>query len=283
MAIDPNVLRTLEIQAVKIRLDLLEMLEPGKVGHLGGSSSAADIMAALYFYKMSVNPNNPADPRRDIFLMSKGHSVPAQYAALAELGYFGREEFPRMKTLGGLLQGHPDLMTPGIEAVTGSLGQGLSIGSGMALSFLKMDRTDNQVYVMCGDGEMAEGQLWEAAAFASFNKLSNLTMILDNNGLQAGGTCEEIMDIPSLPEKWASFGWHVIVIDGHNMGEIVSALDGDSKGCPKAIIARTVKGKGFSFAEDVVSFHNGAMTEEQHREGRKALEAKLDELSGRSL
>lgn len=277
MSVDMTVLKKLEKEALKMRLNLLDMLEPGKVGHLGGSSSAMDIAAALYHYKMRIFPDNPKDPRRDIFLMSKGHSVPAQYAALGELGFFDKSEYGRMKTLGGLLQGHPDMATPGMEAVTGSLGQGLSVGAGMAYSFLHMDRNDRQVYVMCGDGEMAEGQLWEAAAFAAFYKLANLTMILDMNALQACGPCAEIMDIPGLAKKWDSFGWDVIEIDGHDMAMITEALDRPAKGKPKAIIARTVKGKGFDFAENVVSFHNGAMTEEQHSNAKKVLNRKLAE------
>jgi transketolase len=274
MSIDKTLIKKLELQAIKMRLNLLDMLEPGKVGHLGGSSSAMDIAAALYFYKMRVFPKNPKDKRRDYFLMSKGHSVPAQYAALAELGFFDKAEFGKMKTLGGLLQGHPDMATPGMEAVTGSLGQGLSIGSGMAYSFKHIDKTDNQVFVMCGDGEMAEGQLWEAAAFAACYKLSNLTMILDKNNLQACGSCVEVMDIPGLAEKWKAFGWEVLEIDGHNMTQIIEALDKITEK-PKAIIATTIKGKGFSFAENVVGFHNGAMTQEQHDQGRKALEEAL--------
>jgi transketolase len=274
MSIDKTLIKKLELQAIKMRLNLLDMLEPGKVGHLGGSSSAMDIAAALYFYKMRVFPKNPKDKRRDYFLMSKGHSVPAQYAALAELGFFDKAEFGKMKTLGGLLQGHPDMATPGMEAVTGSLGQGLSIGSGMAYSFKHIDKTDNQVFVMCGDGEMAEGQLWEAAAFAACYKLSNLTMILDKNNLQACGSCVEVMDIPGLAEKWKAFGWEVLEIDGHNMTQIIEALDKITEK-PKAIIATTIKGKGFSFAENVVGFHNGAMTQEQHYQGRKALEEAL--------
>ena len=275
MSVDKTLIKTLETQASKMRLNLLEMLEPGKVGHLGGSSSAMDITAALYFYKMKVFPENPKDARRDFFLMSKGHSVPAQYAALAELGYFDKKEFAKMKTLGGLLQGHPDMATPGMEAVTGSLGQGLSIGAGMAYSFLNIDKTENQVYVMCGDGEMAEGQLWEAASFAACYKLSKQTMILDRNHLQACGTCVEVMDIPHLEKKWKAFGWEVIEIDGHDMAQIIKALDRKTGNKPKAIIARTIKGKGFSFAEDVVGFHNGAMTQEQHDQGREALEKVL--------
>ena len=279
MPVNDDLVKSLKKRATEMRLDLLEMLEPGKVGHLGGSSSASDIVAALYFHKMRIDVKNPRDPKRDYFLMSKGHAVPAQYAALAEAGFFSREEFPKMKTLGGVLQGHPDMATPGIEAVTGSLGQGLSIGAGIAYSTKRMNKADNRIYVMCGDGEMAEGQLWEAAAFAANYELSNLTMILDRNGLQACGSCVEIMNIPDLAEKWTAFGWEVIEIDGHDIPEIIDALDRDTAPKPKAIIAHTIKGKGFPFAEGVVGFHNGAMTQEQYDEGKSTLEALLKELN----
>jgi transketolase len=279
MPVNDDLVKSLKKRATEMRLDLLEMLEPGKVGHLGGSSSASDIVATLYFHKMRIDVKNPKDPKRDYFLMSKGHAVPAQYAALAEAGFFSREEFPKMKTLGGILQGHPDMATPGIEAVTGSLGQGLSIGAGIAYSTKRMNKADNRVYVMCGDGEMAEGQLWEAASFAANYELSNLTMILDRNGLQACGSCVEIMNIPDLAEKWTAFGWEVIEIDGHDIPQIIEALDRNTDPKPKAIIAHTIKGKGFPFAEGVVGFHNGAMTQEQHDEGKRTLEALLKELN----
>ena len=279
MPVNDDLVKGLKKRATEMRLGLLEMLEPGKVGHLGGSSSASDIVATLYFHKMKIDVKNPKDPGRDYFLMSKGHAVPAQYAALAGAGFFSRDEFPKMKTLGGILQGHPDMATPGIEAVTGSLGQGLSIGSGIACATKRMNKADNRVYVMCGDGEMAEGQLWEAASFAANYELSNLTMILDRNGLQACGSCVEIMNIPELAEKWSAFGWEVIEIDGHDIPQIIDALDRNTDPKPKAIIAHTIKGKGFPFAEGVVGFHNGAMTQEQHDEGKKALEALLKELN----
>ena len=279
MSAQEELIKRLKKKAVLMRLDLLEMLEPGKVGHLGGSSSMIDIIAALYFNKMNVSASDPKKMDRDYFIMSKGHSVPAQYAALAEAGFFPKDEFKKMKTLGGMLQGHPDMKTPGIEAVTGSLGQGLSVGSGIAYSLKKMNGWNNQVYVTCGDGEMAEGQLWEAASFAACYQLSNLTMILDQNSLQACGPCSEVMCIPELSDKWDAFGWDVIEIDGHNMTQIINALNHDSGVKPKAIVATTVKGKGFSFAENVVSFHNGAMTQEQYETAKKDLESLLEELN----
>jgi len=279
MSAQEELISRLKKQAVLMRLDLLDMLEPGKVGHLGGSSSMIDIVAALYFYKMNISADSPKNHDRDYFLMSKGHSVPAQYAALAEAGFFPKDEFKKMKTLGGMLQGHPDMKTPGIEAVTGSLGQGLSVGAGIAYSLKRMNGWKNQVYVACGDGEMAEGQLWEAASFAACYQLSNLTMILDQNSLQACGSCSEVMCIPELADKWDAFGWDVLEIDGHHMGQIIDALNHDSGVKPKAIVAKTVKGKGFSFAENVVGFHNGAMTQEQYEMAKNHLESILEELN----
>ncbi len=270
---------TIQEKALSMRKDLLTMLPPGKVGHLGGSSSAIDLIGTLYFYKMCINPNNPKDPQRDYFIMSKGHAVLAQYAALCEAGFFDRSHFDHLKTLGGLLQGHPDMKTPGIEAVTGSLGQGLSIGAGIAYSTKILDQQQNQVFVMCGDGEMAEGQLWEAASFIAAYKLSNLTMILDHNQLQASGRCADVLRIPKLAEKLEAFGWEVIEIDGHAIPEIIQALDAKSTDKPKAIIAHTIKGKGFPFAEGVVSFHNGSMSQEQYNEALIALENQKRSLS----
>ncbi|MBN2625112.1 MAG: transketolase [Spirochaetales bacterium] len=279
MSAQEELILHLKKKSVLMRMDLLEMLEPGKVGHLGGSSSMIDIIATLYFHKMNISASEPKNPNRDYFIMSKGHSVPAQYAALAEAGFFPKKEFRKMKTLGGMLQGHPDMSTPGIEAVTGSLGQGLSVGAGIAYSLKIMNGWSNQVYVACGDGEMAEGQLWEAASFAACYKLSNLTMFLDQNSLQACGPCSEVMCIPDLAAKWSAFGWDVIEIDGHDLAQIINALNHDSGTKPKAIVSKTVKGKGFSFAENVVGFHNGAMTREQYETARNDLESLWEELN----
>lgn len=253
-----------------MRHNIVDMIgyEGGKVGHLGGSSSICDVVAALYFYKMKVNPKNPGDPSRDRFLLSKGHAALVQYAALAELDYFDRGEIYSVKTVGSMLQGHPDITkTPGIEANTGSLGMGLSIGLGMALG---LKGTDSRVYVVVGDGELQEGQVWEAAMAASNFGLENLTAIIDRNGLQATDAIENRMKLGDVAAKWAAFGWRVIEIDGHSISEICDALDSKPDGRPTAIIARTVKGKHVSFAENNPSFHNGALTKEQfetaHRE-----------------
>jgi transketolase len=258
--------------AARIRRDIVVMIGgEGQAGHLGGSCSSADIVAALYLYKIKQNPQNPKWEGRDKFLMSKGHSCLAQYAVMAELGYFPKENLLTLKSLGSMLQGHPDMnTTPGIEANTGSLGQGLSVANGMALA-MRLDKKNSKVYCILGDGELAEGQIWEAAMTAAYYKIDNIVAIVDQNGLSATGFIKERFDTNPLPEKWTAFGWHVMEIDGHNIDEILKALDAADaiKGKPTVIVAHTVKGKGISFAENVPGFHNGAMTKEQYA---KALE-----------
>ncbi|MCX7788434.1 MAG: transketolase [Spirochaetes bacterium] len=258
--------------ALKLRSNVLEMVGVGKAGHLGGSSSLAEITAVLYFHKMRLNPKDPKDPKRDRFLLSKGHAVLIQYAALVELGYFPREELKKVKTLEGILQGHPDLKTPGIEAVTGSLGQGLSIANGMALA-LRLEKNPARVYVIMGDGELSEGQLWEAAMASANFKVDNLVGIVDYNKIQATGPIKEVFDTGDIPSKWKSFGWHVIEIDGHDIPQIAKALDEAEtvKGKPTVIIAHTVKGKGFSFAENSAAYHNAALTEELYKQAQEEL------------
>ena len=260
-------IKDLKLKAIQVRANILEMIPPGKVGHLGGSTSMADIMAALYFHAMKVNPKDPKDPSRDRLIMSKGHAVLVQYACLVELGYFDREELKKVKTFEGLLQGHPDMdKTPGIEAVTGSLGQGLSVSLGMALG-LRLEESDSRVYAILGDGELAEGQIWEAAMASAVYKANNLTAIIDWNGVQATSTTAEIFPIENLVDKWKAFGWHVIEIDGHNMVEVLEALDvakAYTEG-PTAILAHTVKGKCFPFAEGKAKYHNAAMTEDEYK------------------
>lgn len=267
-----EVLRKVRAKAIDIRADIIEMIPHGKVGHLGGSCSIADVAAALYFEHMKVY-EDPKDPRRDRCIFSKGHAVLAQYACLAELKYFDRSELAKVKTIGGILQGHPDMdLTPGIEAVTGSLGQGLSIALGTSLG-LKLDGSDSRVYVIIGDGEQAEGQIWEAAMAASAYKADNLCAILDYNKLQATDATDRILPIGNLKEKWGSFGWHVIDIDGHDADAILAALDEakETKGAPTMIIARTVKGKGFPFAENLVKYHNGAISEQEQEQALEAI------------
>jgi transketolase len=263
--VKPDKIRRLEKIACDLRADVVRMIGIGKAGHLGGSCSLAEIVAALYFEKMHFDPKALRDPNRDRFLVSKGHTVLTQYAALVELGVIPREEMGKVKTLAGKLQGHPDMMTPGMEAVTGSLGQGLSISVGIALA-LRLAKSPSRVYVIMGDGELAEGQLWEAAMAAARYGLDSITAIVDRNRIQATGPTNEIFDIPDIPEKWRAFGWNVLSVNGHDVGAILDVLDeaAAEKGAPTVIVADTIKGKGVSFAENLAAFHNAALTQEQY-------------------
>jgi len=273
----------LEHNARIIRLDIGQRVGVGQRGHLGGSCSIADIVTALYFWKMRHDPQNPAWPDRDRFLLSKGHAALVQYAALAECGYFPKEELKNTKRYGSMLQGHPDLKsTPGIEANTGSLGQGLSIACGMAAG-LRIDGRSSRVYCIIGDGELAEGQIWEAAMAASAFKLDNLVAIADCNGLQATGPVVQRFNTNPLPEKWRAFGWSVQEINGHDMGAIVKALeDADSiRLKPKMILARTVKGSGIPFAENKVEFHNGLLDAGQFEAACALLSADTGAVKGK--
>lgn len=268
-----ELIKTLENQAKEIRKGVIECIGVGVAGHLGGSFSSADMVTALYMHKMRYDINDLKKPDRDRFILSKGHVAVLQYAALAVAGIIPREELKTTKNIGARLQGHPDVIkTPGIEAGTGSLGQGLSIGLGMALG-QRMDGYDAKTYVLMGDGEIAEGQIWEAAMAAANFKADNLVGILDRNRLQATGPIEERFNSNPLRPKWEAFGWHVIEIDGHNMEEILFALDQvDSiKGKPVLILMNTIKGKGLSFAENVVGFHNGVLTQELYDQAMKEL------------
>lgn len=271
--------RRVDEKARALRRHIIDMTgcKPGKTGHIGGSNSMAEVTAALYFDKMHVNPSDPADPARDYYLLSKGHAALVQYAALAELGFFPVEELTRVKTVGAMLQGHPDrTKTPGVEANTGSLGQGLSIGLGIALG-LRLDGSKNHVYVIVGDGELAEGQIWEAAMAASVYGLGNLTAIVDNNGLQATGAVRDRFDSGDIAAKWASFGWNVVEINGHDSAAVLEALDGVETVTdrPTVIIAHTIKGKGVSFAENNVGFHNGSLTPEQFAQAHRELDGEV--------
>lgn len=255
----------LEKIAATLRLNIIKMVGVGQKGHLGGSCSLSEIVSVLYFNKMKHDPKNPKWEDRDRFLLSKGHAALIQYAALAELGYFPKEEINNVKKLGAMLQGHPDMKTTqGVEGNTGSLGQGLSMACGMAAG-LKIDKKDSKVYCIVGDGEIAEGQIWEAAMTASYYKLDNLYVFLDMNRLMATGPITERYDTNPLIDKWKAFGWHVYDIDGHNIQEIIDTLEKaeEIKDKPKILIARTIKGKGISFAENVAAFHNGELTKGQ--------------------
>ncbi|MBN2318456.1 MAG: transketolase [Acidobacteria bacterium] len=263
-----NDIENLEGIARRIRLNIVRMVGVGQKGHLGGSCSIADVVTALYFSKMRHDPANPDWPNRDRFLLSKGHAALVQYAALAEAGYFPKDELKNAKRLGSILQGHPDLKsTPGVEANTGSLGQGLSIACGIAAG-LRIDGRDSRIYCVVGDGELAEGQIWEAAMAAAAFKLNNVVAILDQNGLQAMGPVAQRFNTNPMVEKWRAFGWHVLEIDGHSMQEILAALDSVDlvREKPKMIIARTVKGSGLPFAENRVEFHNGQLDAGQYEE-----------------
>jgi transketolase len=275
MAISDERVAELEKVANKLRYDVVMMIGSGKPGHLGGSSSIADIVAVLYFHKMRHDSSNPKWPDRDRFLLSKGHAALAQYAALAECGYFDKRQLSTLKELGSMLQGHPEMLRmPGIEANTGSLGQGLSVACGMALAG-KLDKKDYRVYCIIGDGEIAEGQIWQASLTAACYKLDNLVAILDKNLVQATGPVAERYDTNPHPQKWKAFGWHVMEIDGHNIKQIADALDqADSiKGKPVMIVAHTVKGKGVPFAEGQAAFHHGIMTQDQFEIARRQFSA----------
>ena len=261
-----ELVKELQHKAIQVRSNILEMIPPGKVGHFGGSSSSADIMAVLYFHTMKVNKDDPKDENRDRLIMSKGHAVLVQYACLVELGYFHRSELKKVKTLKGKLQGHPDMdKTPGIEAVTGSLGQGLSVSLGIALGN-SINKSSSHVYTILGDGELAEGQIWEAVMAASVYKTSNLTAIVDWNGIQATNTTAETFPIENLHEKWKAFGWNVLEIDGHDIPQILEALDAAKSFTegPTVILAHTIKGKCFPFAEGKAKYHNASLSEEEY-------------------
>lgn len=277
---DSKKLSELRRLAAEMRLQIVRMMGSGKPHHFGGSLSATDIVTALYFYKMRYDPQKPDWPYRDRFLMSKGHSVPAQYAALGMAGFFPIEELQTLKKLESRLQGHPAMRyTPGLEGCTGSLGQGLSYSNGMALS-ARLQGLGSHVYCLLGDGELQEGQVWEAAMTAPKHCLTNLTAIIDCNGLKAMNETHCGKPLQPLISKWASFGWEVREINGHDMSEVCEALDWATglKDAPGAIIALTVKGKGISFMEDKPGFHNAALTEEQYDQAVAELENNLKRL-----
>lgn len=255
----------LQKKALVVRRDIIKMIGEAGSGHPGGSLSSVDILVALYYNELKVDPKEPKWEERDRFVLSKGHCVSALYAVLAEKGFFGKELLFTFRKLGSILQGHPDMIkVPGIEMSTGSLGQGFSASVGMALS-LKVDQKPNRVYVLLGDGENQEGIIWEAAMAAGNYKLDNLIAILDNNGLQIDGYCSEVMCVEPLKDRWTSFGFHVLVIDGHSMNDILEAfkIAKTIKEKPIMIIAKTIKGKGVSFMENHADWHGKAPNKEQ--------------------
>jgi transketolase len=266
-------IKYLKSKANQIRKLIIEMLAKAGSGHPGGSLSSADIITCLYFEIMRHNPKEPKWPDRDRFHLSKGHCCPALYAALALSGYFPLEELQTLRRLNSILQGHPDRRTPGIEVASGSLGQGLSVALGMSLA-AKIDQKDYRVYCLMGDGEIQEGNIWEAAMAAAHYKADNLCGIVDYNHFQIDGRTEEIMNLEPLVNKWEAFGWHVIQCDGHNFQELLEAfMEAKSiKLKPTIIIAHTVKGKGVSFMEHVVDFHGRAPTEKEREIALRELE-----------
>ena len=270
----------LKVKANEIRKDIIEEVYNAKSGHPGGSLSIADLMTVLYFDELNIDEKNPRWEDRDRLVLSKGHCAPALYAALAEKGYFEKEKLISLRKIDSNLQGHPNMNdVPGVDMSTGSLGQGLSVANGMAIS-AKIDNKNYRVYCILGDGEIQEGQVWEAAMSSSKYKLDNLCVIVDNNNLQIDGTIEEIMDLKPIDEKFKSFGFHVIKIDGHNFDEIKDAFKEakETKGMPTCIIAKTIKGKGVSFMENQVGWHGKAPNDEEYNQAMMELMERKDRI-----
>lgn len=258
-----------------IRKDIVSMIHGAKSGHPGGSLSAVEILTALYFDEMNIDPTNPKMEDRDRFVLSKGHAAPVLYATLAQKGYFDKEELKGLRKMGRMLQGHPDMKgTPGVEMSTGSLGQGFSVACGMAMAS-KLDNAPWRVYALLGDGECQEGIVWEAAMSAAHYKLDNMTAFLDYNGLQIDGNTDDVMSLGSIVDKFKAFGWNVIEIDGHDFDQIFAALDmaKSTVGQPTMIVAKTIKGRGVSFMENQAGWHGNAPSDEH-------LRIALEELGG---
>ena len=273
MKTDKESIEKLEKIANELRIDIIEMIFKAQSGHPGGSLSATEIVTVLYFHFMKTDPHNPSWPDRDRFIMSKGHACPIWYAALSRKGFFERDELWKLRRIDGILQGHPDMLkTPGIDMTTGSLGNGLGAGVGMALSAKYLKR-DYYTYVLIGCAEHNEGVLWEAALSAAKFKLDNLIAIVDYNKLQLDGYNDEILPIEPIVDKWVSFGWYVQKIDGHDMGEIIEAVKNarSKKVLPSVIIADTIKGKGISYMEDKCGWHGKAPNEDEYKKAMAEL------------
>ena len=265
--------------AVEVRKGIIEAVYNAKSGHPGGALSCADILTVLYFNQMNVDEKKPNDPNRDRLVLSKGHACPALYSVLAQKGYFDKELLKTFRKIGSDLQGHPDMKkVPGVDMTTGSLGQGLSAAVGMAIAS-KMDKAGCKVYCIVGDGEIEEGQVWEALTAASKNKLDNLCVILDNNNLQIDGEIEKVGGMNNLTERFQSFGINVINVDGHNIDNLIDAFTTakQTKGNPNVIIAKTIKGKGVSFMENQAGWHGKAPNEEEHNLAMEELNSSLIE------
>ncbi|MBP2660238.1 MAG: Transketolase domain protein [Firmicutes bacterium] len=272
-------MNTLKIQttAQKVRVNIIKMLAAAGTGHPGGSLSMVDILTVLYFDKMNIRIDDPKWEDRDRFILSKGHAAPGLYAVLAERGFFPEETLYTLRKFKSILQGHPDMKsTPGVDMSTGSLGQGISVANGMMLSG-KLDKKDYRVYVIVGDGEIQEGQIWEAVMTSAHYKLDKLTVFVDANCLQLDGSIEEIMEVSPIGDKFAAFGWHVLEIDGHNIEEISAAVDKAKtiKDKPTVIVAKTVKGKGVSFMENQVKWHGVAPDQQQKEQAIAELERSI--------
>lgn len=273
MVLEKTEIQELGFKARKVREDIIDEVYHAKSGHPGGSLSITDILTVLYFKEMNVNPENPEWEDRDRFVLSKGHCSPALYSCLANRGFFPVEDLKTFRNINSYLQGHPDKnKVPGVDMTTGSLGQGLSAANGMAIAG-KMDEKDYRVYCVLGDGEIEEGQIWEAAMAANKYKLDNLCVIVDNNNLQIDGTIEEVMSSYPIDEKFKSFGFQVINIDGHDIEEIIKAFEvaRNVKGKPTCIIAKTIKGKGVAFMENQAGWHGKAPNEEQYKQAIEEL------------
>ena len=267
-------IKLLNEKAKNIRIDILKAITKANSGHTGGSLSIADLLTLLFFHEMNINPANPKMENRDRLVISKGHGAPALYAVLAEKGYFSKEELDFLRQINHMLQGHPDMKhTPGVDMSTGSLGQGVSAAVGMAIS-AKLSGDDYRVYTLLGDGEIQEGQVWEAAMLAAHRKLDNLVVIVDNNGLQIDGKIDDVNSPYPIDKKFEAFRFHVINVDGHDFDALKQAFDEARtvKGQPTAIIAKTIKGKGVSFMEDQASWHGVAPNDEQYKLAMEELE-----------
>ncbi len=276
---DESIKKSLQKTACKVRMGVIEGTYNAKSGHPGGSLSISDTLTYLYFNKMNVDSNDPENPERDRLVLSKGHTAPALYSVLAQKGYFSEEELKSLRHIGALLQGHPCIHTPGVDMSSGSLGQGISAACGMALAG-KLDNKSYKVYTILGDGEIEEGQVWEAAMFAAHYGLGNLVAIVDNNGLQIDGPITEVCSPEPITDKFAAFGWHVITMDGHDFDDIDRAFTEAEKitDKPVAIIQRSIKGKGVSFMENQVGWHGTAPNKEQYEQAMEELNAQLKEL-----
>ncbi len=276
---DKTTEKELQKIACKVRIDVIEGTFSAGCGHPGGSLSAADVLTFLYFHEMKVFPSNEKAEDRDRFVLSKGHAAPALYGVLAHKGFIPESDIKTLRKVGSVLQGHPNLKTPGVDMSTGSLGQGISAAVGMALAG-KLDKKSYRVYTLLGDGEIGEGQVWEAAMFASAKKLDNLVAVVDNNNLQIDGTIEEVNSSYPIDKKFEAFGWNVVNIDGHSFTDMEKAFDcaKSVKGKPTAIIMKTVKGKGVSFMENVCGWHGKAPDTEQYVTAIGELKLRLAEL-----